>query len=83
MTGDYVEYDYTTGEERLSGSHLEQNAIIVEPVRPWGMAVLDWLDRRGVSVLWLTSGASVAMWVIAIVCAWLGMSAAGYFEVPQ
>jgi hypothetical protein len=34
-------------------------------------------------VLWLTSGASVAMWVIAIVCAWLGMSAAGYFEVPQ
>lgn len=80
MTGDYVEYDYTTGEERLSGGHLEQHAIIVEPVRPWGMAVLDWL---GPYTLLITSVVSVAMWGVVAACAWLGMSAAGYFEVPQ
>ena len=83
MAEDYVEYDYTTGEEVMSGSHLEQHAIWVEPARPWGMAMLDWLDRRGVNVLWLTSAASLAVWAVVAVCAWHGMSAAGWFEVPQ
>jgi hypothetical protein len=78
MTGEYVEYDYTTGEEVLSGSHLEQ--IDVEPARPWGMALLD---RLGPHVLWLTSAVSVAMWAVVAVCAWLGMSAAGWLDVPQ
>jgi hypothetical protein len=76
---DFVEYDFTTGEPVERGSHLRP-AIMVEPTQPWWAALLD---RLGPNVLWLTSAVSVAMWAVVAVCAWLGMSAAGWLEVPQ
>jgi hypothetical protein len=76
----YVHYDYTTGEEMISGSHLEQHAIWVEPPRTWLDAVVD---RLGPRILMWSSLASVLAWIIVAACAWYGVNAAGWLEVPQ
>jgi hypothetical protein len=76
----FVHYDFTGDDEMISGSHLEQHVIMVEPVRGWGDRVLDALGPHALGISSFVSG---VIWLVAVWWAWCGINAAGWLEAAQ